>query len=106
MLYKDFISKIEIVLEYEKHGAGRGWDNVSDALFIYDSKNGINGVDFLTLYKSSDFVIVFFDENLKLYYAIDGDEKIYGNLHQRLLGGLSEKAIEEHCINNGINYEK
>lgn len=49
---------------------------------------------------------VFFDENLKLYYAIAGDEKIYGNLHQRLLGGLSEKAIEEHCINNGINYEK
>lgn len=49
---------------------------------------------------------VFFDEFLKLNYTIDNGEKIYGNLHQRLLGGLSEKAIKEHCINNGIDYEK
>lgn len=49
---------------------------------------------------------VFFDEFLKLNYTVENGERIYGNLHQRGQGGLSEKAIKKHCENNGIEYAK
>lgn len=47
---------------------------------------------------------IFFDAKLKLYYTISGEERIYGNEHQRGQGGLSEMAIKEHCKNEGISY--
>lgn len=49
---------------------------------------------------------VFFDEKFMLEFTEEKDGRRYGNEHQRGQGGLSDKAIEKHCLENGIVYEK
>jgi len=48
----------------------------------------------------------FFDEKYKLKCAYVKGELLFGNQHQRGQGGMSEKAIMDHCKNEGIIYEK
>jgi len=49
---------------------------------------------------------IFFNEKLKLEFEYFENEITprYGNQHQRLMGGLSSKAIKELCNENGIEY--
>jgi len=48
--------------------------------------------------------LIFFNKEIKMEgeYFLEGIR--YGNQHQRNNGGLSERAIKEHCTNLGIVY--
>jgi len=56
--------------------------------------------------KDKDKEKIFFNEKLKLEFEYFENEITprYGNQHQRLMGGLSSKAIKELCNENGIEY--
>ncbi len=89
-----------------KAGALKRWDKHRQANSHPNSHPNSESIALREDKKRKEKIGVFFDEHFKLEYTEVNGEKIYGNLHQRGQGGLSEKAIKEHCINNGIDYEK
>ena len=54
--------------------------------------------------KEGEIGFIFFEDRLKIQAEIFKDGIRYGNSHQRNNGGLSEKALREHCKEKGIEY--
>lgn len=50
---------------------------------------------------------VFFEPKWQIQFTLDEDgSRIYGNLKDRMCGGLSEFGIQQHCENRRIKYVK
>jgi len=61
----------------------------------------------LNFIKVENGIDVFFEPKWQIEFTLDQDgSRIYGNLKDRMCGGLSEFGIQQHCENRRIEYVK
>jgi hypothetical protein len=61
----------------------------------------------LKFLKEENGIDVFFEPKWQIEFTLDEDgSRIYGNLKDRMCGGLSEFGIQQHCENRRIEYVK
>lgn len=80
--------------------------NVSDSPLETKRNEKETEVETETKRNEKETLLTFFDEDYKLPFVIQNNEKLYGEPYQIEKGGMSEIAIKQHCRTYNLKYPK